>query len=179
MRFVELAHVQMSLAGRQQEVALLGTVPSLAFHQTLGPAQPSAGLAGFSAREQAKPQPERGSGRGQALSRLEVRVVQALLGRQHLLVPRRQPRGRGQALEIVGPERGGRIRQRQRVEGVVPLVALETGPPPFQELRRLGGAVLGTHLGGAGHWMYGGGACLSGGRKSGAGFPIGPRLLMY
>ena len=66
-------------------------------------------------------------------------MIQALLGRQHLLVPRRQPRGRGQALEIVGPERGGRIRQRQGVEGVVPLVALETGPPPFQESRRLGG----------------------------------------
>lgn len=67
--------VAPAMQGRGQEVALLGAVPSLALHQTLGPAQPPPGAPSFSAREQAKPQPERGSGRGQALSRLAVRVI--------------------------------------------------------------------------------------------------------
>ena len=93
VRFAERVHVQVPLAGRQQEVARSAHSPSLAFHQPLGPAQPSAGAPGLAAREEAKPEPERGAGRGQSFSSLEERVIQALLGRQHVLVPRRQPRG--------------------------------------------------------------------------------------
>lgn len=128
---VELARTQMSLRGRQQEVASLDAIPPFALDQTLRPAEPSIRAAGFSARNQAKPQPERGPCGGQTLARLEKHVIQALLRRQHRLIPRRQPSRPSQPVEILRAKRCRLIRERQRLEGVIPFVTLEAGTPPL------------------------------------------------
>ena len=128
----------MFLADRQQQVALLDAVPPFPLDQALRPTQPSARAPGFAAREQAKPQPECGARRGQALARLETCVIQALLRRQHLLVPRGQPRRPGQTVQILRPERRRLVRSRKRLESIVPFVPLEAGAPSLERSRNLG-----------------------------------------
>ena len=152
VRFAELARAQMSLADWQQQVALLDAVPPLLLDQTLRPTQPSARPPGFSERKQAKPQPERGPCRGQALARFETCVIQALLRRQHLLVPRGQPRRPGQTVQILRAERRRLIRSRERLEGIVPFVPLETGTPSLERSRNVGPAALGIAIIGLARW---------------------------
>ena len=159
VRFAQLARAQMSLADRQQQVALLDAVPPFALDQALRATQPSARASGFAAREQAKPQPERGARRGQALARLETCVIQALLRRQHLLVPRGQPRRPGQTMQILGPERRRLIRGRKRLESIVPFVPLEAGAPSLERSRNLGLATFEIAIGGLVRWHRYQGTC--------------------
>ncbi len=131
----ELARAQMSLRGRQQEVALFDAVAALALDQSLRPTEPSTGAARVAASEETKAEPERRACGGQAVAGVEQRVIPALLRRQHLLVASCKPGRPREAVEIFGPERGRHVRARQRVERVVPIVAFEGGAS-LRERRR-------------------------------------------
>ena len=59
--FGRLARTQMSLPGRQQEIALLDTILRVKLDQALRPAEPATGPGRLAPREQSKAQPERGT----------------------------------------------------------------------------------------------------------------------
>jgi hypothetical protein len=136
----------MSLGNRQKQVALLGTFLSMQIDETLPATQPAARAPGFSVREQTKAQPERGSCRGQILTRIETRVIEALLCRQHLLIPCRQSGRPGKPVQVVGSERSRPVRERQRFESIVPFIAVETRAPAFEVCRGPGFATLGIGI---------------------------------
>ena len=115
-------------AGSRQ-IALFDAILCVLLDQALRPAEPAARTSRLSAREQPKAQPERGTCGGEILARVETRLIHALLRGQHLLIARRQAGGPGKPVQVLGLERCRLVRERQRLEGVVPLTALVAARP--------------------------------------------------
>lgn len=86
MRLHAFAGHQMSLCARQQQITLLDTFLGFLVDQTLRPAQPAACASRFTACQQAKAEPECGPGGRPIFVRVQPRLIQTLLRRQHLLI---------------------------------------------------------------------------------------------
>ncbi len=79
----------MPLRGRQQQVALLDAI-ALLVDQSLSSVEPAVGPCRLAPREQSEAEPESRATRGEIGTGLQVCVIQALLGSEHLIIARGQ-----------------------------------------------------------------------------------------
>src|SRR6185436_8431843 len=105
-RLFQLSGIDVSLCNWQQQVPLLDAVLRMQIDQMLRAGQPAARASPFAAREQAKADPEAGTRRGEILTRFEIPVIQPLLCRQHLLVPRSEPGGPREPVQVIQVQAG-------------------------------------------------------------------------
>lgn len=104
------------LDGGQEHIAALRAGRGFGLEQPLRAREPAAGTAAVAAKEQAQAEPEGATHPMQRPAVEQMRVVRALEHREVFVVGADEIRGRGIALEVVGPKLGGTVRGAKGVE---------------------------------------------------------------